>query len=115
MTAASDRAESWDAVLINSPVAISVDVLVLLTSGTVGDEANHPPGKNRDIADSVLLRGADSTGSSGTFRASDVVKCGSEGLSKIHQHVGKEHFVRWTHFLATSWASELTIAGKTSF
>lgn len=71
-------AESVDADLMNSPVATSVEVLVLITAGTVGDDENHPPGKNREeVVDSILLREA---GSSTFAFVSDVVKCSCEGL-----------------------------------
>lgn len=74
---------------MNSPVATSVEVLVLLTSGTVGEEENHPPGKNRDIADSVLFREPAATGSSGPWVESDVFTCSWEGLDDVDQNIFK--------------------------
>lgn len=53
----TDGRDSVDGLRINSPDATSSEVLVLLTSGTVGEDENHPPGKKRDeAADSSLLR-----------------------------------------------------------
>lgn len=74
-------ADSDDADLTNSPVATSVEVLVLFTAGTVGDDENHPPGKNREeLVDSILLREAAEVSSSTFALVSDVVKCSCEGL-----------------------------------
>jgi hypothetical protein len=52
-----DGRDSDDGLRMNSPDATSNEVLVLLTSGTVGEDENHPPGKKRDeVVDSSLLR-----------------------------------------------------------
>ena len=52
-----DGRDSVDGLRMNSPDATSKDVLVLLSSGTVGEDENQPPGKKRDeVVDSSLLR-----------------------------------------------------------
>jgi hypothetical protein len=52
-----DGRDSADGLRMNSPDATSKDVLVLLSSGTVGEDENQPPGKKRDeVVDSSLLR-----------------------------------------------------------
>jgi len=52
-----DGRDSVDGLLMNSPDATSKDVLVQLSSGTVGEDENHPPGKKREeVVDSSLLR-----------------------------------------------------------
>lgn len=52
-----DGRDSVDGLRMNSPDATSKEVLVLLSSGTVGEGENHPPGKKRDeVVDSSLLR-----------------------------------------------------------
>jgi len=52
-----DSRDSVDDLRTNSPEATSKEVLVLPSWGTMGEEENHPPGKNRDeVVDSSLLR-----------------------------------------------------------
>jgi hypothetical protein len=53
----TDDRDSVEGLRMNSPDATSKEVLVRLSSGTVGEDENHPPGKNRDeVVDSSLFR-----------------------------------------------------------
>jgi hypothetical protein len=79
---------SVEGLRMNSPDATSSEVLVLLASGTVGEDENHPPGKKRDdVVDSSLLRDVADEGISKFMSSrselplsSRVVKCRSEGF-----------------------------------
>lgn len=54
---ASSTGDSVDAFCTNSPEATSKEVLVFPSIGTIGEEENQLPGKNRDeVVDSSLLR-----------------------------------------------------------
>lgn len=70
----------------NSPAAKSNDVLVLLSSGTDGDDENHPPGKKREeVVDSCLLRVALAGGRSTPSSTED--SSWREGLERISWRV----------------------------
>jgi hypothetical protein len=128
--ASDDRASlgGWNSVegfRMNSPEATSSEVLVLLASGTVGEDENHPPGKKRDdVVDSSLLRDVADEGISKLVSgrselplSSRVVKCRSEGLCRRKSaHVIKEG-LELTGFLCMVWGSPARIfdePGKTS-
>jgi len=76
---------------MNSPDATSKDVLVLLPSGTVGEDENHDPRKKRDEAvDTSLLRDVAEEGISKLRRGRSElpssygeVRCNSDGFSCI--------------------------------
>jgi hypothetical protein len=83
-----DGRDSVNGFLINSPDAISNEVLVLLPSGAMGEEENQ--GKKRDeVVDSSLLRDVAEdgisklkSGRSELPSSSRVVRCRSEGLRR---------------------------------
>ena len=85
-----DDRDSVDGLWMNSPDATSSEVLVLLASGTVGEDENHPPGKKRDdVVDSSLLRDVADEGISKLMSgrselpsSSRVVRWRSEGLCR---------------------------------